>query len=44
MERGLSQDQKFQESLEKNLQDAEDDQYLGGQGAFSTNEASSLQI
>ena len=34
---GLNTEQKFQESLSKTLQDTEDDQYLGGQEAFSTN-------
>lgn len=34
MRLGLNTGQKFQESLAKTLQDTEDDQYLGGQGAF----------
>lgn len=37
---GLKIGQKFQESLVKNLQDTEDDQYLGGQENFLTNEDS----
>lgn len=39
---GLSVGQKFQESLAQSLQDMEDDQYLGGQGAFPINGASRL--
>lgn len=30
MELKLREEQKFQESLERSLQDTEDDQYLGG--------------
>ena len=41
---GLNVGQNFQESLAKNLQDTEDDQYLGGQRAFRSNRAFSLQI
>lgn len=40
---GLKVGQRFQESLAKNLQDTEDDQYLGGQGAVPMIGASSLQ-
>ena len=36
--------QKFQESLSKNLQDREDDQYLGRQEAFATDETYDLLI
>lgn len=40
----LNVGQKFQESLAKNLQDTEDDQYLGGQGESPSNGASGLHI
>ena len=35
---GLKVGQKFQESLARNLQDTEDDQYLGKKERFSTTE------
>lgn len=41
---GLNVGQKFQESLAKNMQDTEDDQYLGGQREFPSNAVSGLQI
>ena len=41
MASGLNVGQNFQESLAKNLQDTEDDQYLGRLGAFLMDGASS---